>query len=160
MRIEALLDTNVIVAASAPDHADHEICAQLLNVRPEKQFAVAAHSFAEAFTTLTRRGEAGVYRWTSIEAAAALEVARSITVLVGLTPPQTYQAMRDFAHGGGIGARIYDHLIGQAAVVHGIAAIVTINVRHLRPLFPALEVVTPAEFGSARRTADQAPPNS
>lgn len=148
-RIEALLDTNVLVAASAPGHQHHEASAALLNGDDAERFAVADHSFAEAYNTLTRRGEFAPYRWTAQEAAVALAVIRSITMLVGLTPAQTYDAVRDYAADGGIGARVYDKLIGQTAVLHGIAAIVTWNARHMRGLFPDLKVVTPGEWPKA-----------
>ena len=75
---------------------------------------------------------------------AALDAVRARTVLVGLSPEQTYYAVRDYASGGGVGARVYDKLIGQAARLHGIPAIVSWNVRHLRPLFPDLDVRSPA----------------
>lgn len=150
-RIEALIDTNVIVAACAQGHQHHEPSAEMLEGRGRERFGVAAHSFAEAYNTLTRRGDAAPYRWTADEAAAALDVIRSITVLVGLTPAQTFDAVRDYAAHGGIGARVYDKLIGQAAVQHGIAAIVTWNARHMRSLFPALDVRTPAEWKETPR---------
>jgi len=78
-------------------------------------------------------------------------VIRSITMLVGLTPAQTYDAVRDYAAEGGIGARVYDKLIGQAAVLHGIGAIVTWNARHMRGLFPDRDVCTPAEWNDRPR---------
>lgn len=145
-RIDALLDTNVVVAACAPGHQHHEPSAAMLNGCSRGQLAVAAHSFAEAYNTLTRRGDAAPYRWTANEAAAALDVVRSITVLVGVTPAQTLDAVRDYSAQGGVGPRVYDKLIGQAAVLHGISTIVTWNARHMRSLFAALDVRTPAEW--------------
>ncbi len=84
---------------------------------------------------------------TADEAWAALESVRAVTALVGLTAPQSFEAVRGYAQGGGIGARLYDRLIGEAAVAHDIPMIVTWNVRHMRGLFPGLRVVAPDERG-------------
>ena len=65
-----------------------------------------------------------------------------------MTAPQTFEAMRDYARSGGTGARLYDRLIGEAAVANGVPAIVSWNVRHMRSLFPNLVVSTPAEFAA------------
>ena len=58
---------------------------------------------------------------------------------------ETLEALSRFAAIGGAGARLYDYLIGHVAVVASAGRIVTWNVRHLRPLFPTLEVLTPKE---------------
>ena len=147
-KIKALLDTNVLVAASVPDHQHHEASAELLNGPEGGRYAIAAHSFAEAHNILTRRGDFAPFAWTADEAAVALREVRSITVLVGLTPSQTFDAVLDFARCGGIGARVYDKLIGQAAVLNGIPAIISWNIRHMRSLFPELDVRTPGEWGA------------
>jgi hypothetical protein len=80
------------------------------------------------------------------EARAALESLRAVTRLVGLTPSQTFDVVRTFASNGGVGARLYDALIGQAARVHDIPRIVTWNARHMRGLFPDVDVLTPQAF--------------
>ena len=117
------------------------------------QFAIAAHSYAEAYSTLTRRGERAPFQFTPEEAWAALESVRAVTTLVGLTAPQTFAATRSYAQSGGIGARLYDRLIGEAAVAHGIRRIVTWNVSHIGSLFPDLDVRTPREVGRDQTTA-------
>jgi predicted nucleic acid-binding protein len=71
---------------------------------------------------------------------------RTVTDLVGLTAAQTFDAVRRYAGDGGVGPRLYDRLIGEAAVAHGLARIITWNVTHMRRLFPGLTVVTPAEL--------------
>ena len=58
-----------------------------------------------------------------------------MTILLGLTAPQTFDAIRSYSQTGGVGARLYDRLIGETAVVHGIKAIVTWNVGHMQSLF-------------------------
>ena len=71
---------------------------------------------------------------------------RAITQLVGLTPAQTFETVRSYAAGGGIGPHLYDRLIGETAVAHGIPAIITWNIGQMRSLFPALDVQTPQDF--------------
>lgn len=138
-----LIDTNVIVAALAESHAHHEASHALLNTVPPQTFAVAAHCYAEAFTTLTRRSEHSPFKWPPGEAWAALESIAAITRLVGLTPAQSFEAVRDFAAAGHVGARVYDHLIARSAQAAGAALLVTWNVSHFRGLVDGLEVQTP-----------------
>jgi predicted nucleic acid-binding protein len=147
----ALLDSNVIVACLAQAHEQHTASAALVNQCDAGTFAVAAHSFAEAYATLTRNIPFG---FTADEARAGLESVRAFTDLVGLTPSQTFDTVRRYAAAGGIGARLYDALIGQVAVAHGIPAIVTWNTRHVAGLFSNLTVVTPVRYAArgSRRT--------
>ncbi len=83
-----------------------------------------------------------------------MESVRTITALVGLTPAQTFDAIRSYAQTGGVGARLYDRLIGGAAVAHDIKIIVTWNVGHMRGLFPSLTVLTPKDFVEATRPSE------
>jgi predicted nucleic acid-binding protein len=143
---DALLDSNVLVAMLAEAHEHHQASLALVLDDPRPRFAVCAHSYAETYSTLTRLGEHAPFRFTAEEALASLESVRAITDLVGLTPAQTFDAIRGYARGGGVGARLYDRLIGEAAVAHDIATIVTWNIAHMRGLFPSLLVQTPAAF--------------
>ncbi len=146
MAIDALIDSNVLIAMLAEAHEHHGPSLSLLIDGRASQFAVAAHSYAEAYNTLTRRGERAPFQFTPEEAWAALESVRAATSLIGLTAPQTFDAIRSYAHGGGIGARLYDRLIGETAVTHAIPQIVTWNVGHMRSLFPKLTITTPKDF--------------
>ena len=139
---EALVDTNVIVAALVGNHPHHAPSALLLNDE-SRTFAVAAHSVAEAYNTLTRRGGGAPYRWSPADAWASLEQVAAATTLVGLTSKQTLDAVRRYAESGGVGPRLYDHLIGEVAVRAGLRRIVTWNATDLRGLLPELEVVAP-----------------
>ena len=56
--------------------------------------------------------------------------------MIGLTPAQTFDTVRGYAADGGIGARLYDQMIGETAVVHGIPTIVTWNIGHMRAYSP------------------------
>lgn len=146
MTIDALVDSNVIIAALAGDHEHHTLSADLFDAGRGFVLGVAAHSYAEAYSTLTRRGPHAPFRFTAEEAWAALESMRAVTQLIGLTPAQTFETVRSYATEGGIGPRLYDRMIGETAVAHGIPAIVTWNIGHMRGLFPTLEVQTPRDF--------------
>jgi predicted nucleic acid-binding protein len=150
---EALLDSNVLVAMLAEAHEHHHASLAIVLGDPRPSFAVSAHSYAEVYSTLTRRGAHAAFRFTAEEAWAALESVRAITALVGLTPAQTFDAIRSYAQAGGVGARLYDRLIGEAAVAHDIKTIVTWNIAHMRGLFPSLAVLTPKHFLDATRTS-------
>lgn len=142
----ALLDSNVIIAIAAEAHEHHAASLALLTRDNPVTCALAAHSIAEAYATLTRQGNRAPFRFTAAEAWASLESLRAATALVGLTPSQAFDVVRAYAATGGIGPRLYDALIGQAAVIHGIPALITWNIRHMEGLFPTLDVVTPTYF--------------
>ena len=146
MIAEALLDSNVLVAMLAEAHEHHRASLALVLGDPRSQFAVSARSYAETYSTLTRRGDHAPFRFTAEEAWATLESVRAITILVGLTPAQTFDAIRGYAASGGVGARLYDCLIGEAAIANDIKVIVSWNVSHMRGLFPALTVQTPNDW--------------
>jgi predicted nucleic acid-binding protein len=120
LTIDALIDSNVLIALLAEAHEHHGPSLSLLIDGRASQFAVAAHSYAEAYNTLTRRGERAPFRFTPEEAWAALESVRAVTSLIGLTAPQTFDAVRSYAQGGWIG--------------------------HMRSLFPKLTITTPSDF--------------
>lgn len=138
-----MLDSNVLIACLAEVHEHHAASFALFAEGDPGNFAVAAHSFAETYATLTRPAPFG---FAAVHARAAIERIRAITSLVGLTPSQTFDTVRRYAAEGGIGARLYDALIGQVAVDHGIPAIVTWNARHMAGLFPGLMVMTPVRY--------------
>lgn len=147
-KVVALLDSNVVIASVAAEHQHHQASAALLNKFSPRCFAVAAHSYSEAYSALTRRSRGAPFEFDPADAMAALESVAAHCVLFGLTHAQTFDAIRDFAGVGGMGPRLYDKLIGETAVVNGIACIVTWNVTHFTSLFPTLTVVDPEQFAA------------
>jgi predicted nucleic acid-binding protein len=142
----ALVDSNVVVAALVEAHVHHPASLALFANHVPGTCAITAHSYAEAYATLTRRGDHAPFRLSANEAWAALESLAAITSLIGLTPAQTFDTVRDYAQGKGIGARLYDRLIGEAAVMNGLPTLITWNTGHMGGLFPQLTVVTPDAF--------------
>jgi predicted nucleic acid-binding protein len=141
-----LLDTNVIVAAVAEAHDHHAPSLALFGRDLPLNLAVAAHCYAEAFTTLTRRGQHAPFHWPPAEAWAALDSVAAATRLVGMTPAQQIDSVRDFAAAGHIGARIYDYLIARAAKAAGAQLLVTWNIAHFTGLIDGINVRTPMEM--------------
>lgn len=149
MRRVALLDSNVVIASLAEAHEHHEASIVLFSLFPDQSFAVAAHSYSETYSILTRKAQTSPFKWDAKDAIAALESVAARCSLVGLTHGQTFDAIRDFAADGGIGSRLYDKLIGETAVHNGLPTIVTWNVSHMGSLFPSLDVVSPLDFVAA-----------
>lgn len=144
----ALLDSNVVIAGIAEAHEHHEASNALFAAFPAQSFAVAAHSYSEAYAIITRKAPSSPFRWSGEDALAGLESVAARCVLVGLTHAQTFDAIREFAAGGGIGPRLYDKLIGQTAVLNGLDAIITWNLGHMRSLFPSVDVQDPVSFAN------------
>lgn len=142
----ALLDSNVLIAAVCDVHPHHHASAALFDLEPLPQFGVAAHAFAETYANLTKRGERAAFQWSPEVAWRAIERLSSMTTLLGLSPAQTFDAIRDYAAKDGVGARLYDRLIGEVAQRNGIKRIITWNVGHLQSLFPDLDVTDPTSI--------------
>ncbi len=143
-RPEALLDTNVLVAALENRHEHHGPSIALIDRVPDGALAVASHALAETYSTLTRAN--GAFGWLPSQAWQGIGSIIKVTTLVGLSPAGTVDAIRQFAEQGGIGPRLYDRLIGEAATHNRIDTIITWNVRHMKALFPDLQVQAPREW--------------
>lgn len=135
-----------MVAILAEAHEHHTASLALLSGPTRDRFAMSAHSYDEAYSTLTRGGERELFGFAAGEAWAALASLRAVTGLVGPTAAQTFEGIGLYADSGGVGLRLYDALMGGAAVMHGIPGIVTWNMGHMRGLFPNLDVLTPEAF--------------
>ena len=153
-----LIDSNVVIASVVEAQEHHDASIALFSTFPVNSFAVAAHSYSEAYSILTSKAQSSPFRWIAGDAIAALESVAARCVLVGITHAQTFDAIRDFAAGGGVGPRLYDKLIGEAAVMNGIDCVVTWNSSHMGSLFPKLEVLTPSQFAKARENRDAGGP--
>lgn len=140
-----LVDSNVFVAAISLTHIGHTDAITFLNADNSPPLMIAAHSHAEIYVTLTKRSGPAPILLDPIVARDALADLARITRVISLSPSATVDAVQRFASIG-IGARLYDYLIGRTGVLHGAAAIVTFNTGHMRALFPNVAVHTPAEW--------------
>lgn len=137
-----LVDTNVVVAALVRQHTHHEASVAWLGATDLDTILVAAHSLAEAFSSITRHAGHAPYRMAGNDAWQALASFETQVKLVTMTSAQQFDAVRRFSSIG-IGPRLYDYLIGRAGELQGATTIITWNVRHFREMFPHLAVRTP-----------------
>ena len=142
----ALVDSNALIAIVATEHQHHEASLRFGALFQRARFAVADHSFAGAYNTLTRAGPQGPARFTPDEAIAVLEDLHRRVDLLGLRPSQVFDGLRRYALAGGVGPRLNDKSIGDVAVFHGIGTIATWNRNHMIGLFPTLTVKTPSDM--------------
>ena len=145
-KLLALLDSNVVIASIAEAHEHHDASIALFRSFPPQTFAVAAHSYAEAYSILTRASATSPFRRSPADSIAALESVAASCLLVGLTHGETFAAIQEFAGEGGAGPRLYDKLIGQTAAANGIETIITWNLKHMSSLFKSSEVTDPVSF--------------
>lgn len=143
--MKALFDSTVLVAELVENHVHHEPSRLALDAGGDDEIVVASHSLAECYNQLTRPRPRGYAYETGIVARAINDMAGRVDVRT-LSLEQTADALRQFAKLGGRGARVYDFLIGQVAVVHEVETIVTWNCTHFAPLFPTLRILTPSQF--------------
>lgn len=139
-----LIDANVLVAAAVAAHQHHKSSASLISGVPARSYATPRHCLAEFYSISTRGSVPGGEPLPPSGAVEAIEAYVSHIDTLDISPSDQFRAIRHFAERGGIGARVYDCLIGQVAIVNEIPLIVTWNVRHFEPLFPTLRVATPA----------------
>ncbi len=130
-----LFDTNVLVAATMPNHLHHQPSnarlAQLANGRG----ACAAHSLAETYTTLTRTSRYGV---PPSDAARIIEQTSKTFKIVSLTPADYVRTIEAAALLGLAGPILYDALLMACARKIDAKAIYTHNVKHFRQVAPDL----------------------
>jgi predicted nucleic acid-binding protein len=143
MSSRTAVDSNVLIAAGDEDDVHHRASAAILNAADPGEIAVPVHCYAETYSQLTRGDRP--FRWSPQRAADYMANVAANTRLIGATPDETLEAVLLFVGSGGVGPRLYDHLIGSVAVASGINRLITWNVGHMRSLFPNLEVLTPED---------------
>jgi predicted nucleic acid-binding protein len=142
--LKVLIDSNVLVAALDQDHV-HFAPSALLIERVRHSAVIATHSLAEAYNHLTRERPIGPVASPALVTTAVRTLAAA-SICRALNHDETVTAIDSFAKQGGRGARLYDYLIGQVAILEQVDALATWNVRHFTALFPTLRVLTPADY--------------
>jgi predicted nucleic acid-binding protein len=139
-----LLDSSILVAAIAEAHPNHMPVVDMYNACGSRM--VYDHSLFEAYRVLTfPNRERGGYDLAPLAAANSLKRIADNCMLIGLTPNEKQDALFVYASQGVISARIYDAMIGYAGVVHNADAIITLNARNFRSLFPKLKIIDPSQ---------------
>jgi predicted nucleic acid-binding protein len=144
--MNALVDSNVLIAATDSDHEHNGASLRFLALSETARLATSSHCLNEAYSTLTRGRQSGGSAFTPRQAIAALDRIADALDVVALTMTDERFAVRSFADMGGTGPRLYDYLIGYAAIVNSIPAIVTWNIKHFVPLFPNVAISSPAHY--------------
>jgi predicted nucleic acid-binding protein len=129
-------DTNVLIAASIPDHPHHEACNLRLNSLRKSGGACAAHTMAEAYSTLTNFPKG--YGISPEIAFQIIEEASTGFTLMTLTPKEFMRVLEAAASHRLAGAIIYDALLIACARKAEAKWIFTNNHKHFRRIAPDL----------------------
>ena len=128
-------DSNVLVASVLPEHMHYPAASARLRPLIRGGGAMAAHTLAETYNTLTRLSAYGV---PPADAARILEDAAKIYKVVTLTAAETLRAIEDAAMRGLAGPIIYDALLLACARKVNARIIYTSNTKHFRLIAPDL----------------------
>jgi predicted nucleic acid-binding protein len=129
-------DTNVLIAASVPGHPHHPACNLRLDALRKSGGACAAHTMAEAYTTLTNFPKG--YDVPPEVAFQIIEEAGKNFTLVTLTTKESMNALEAAAGHGFVGGIIYDALLMACARKIEAKWIFTNNHKHFRRVAPDL----------------------
>ena len=130
------MDTSVLVASFYGDHVDHSASHSLFVSLNKKTGAVAAHSLAEVYSSLTRMP--GRDRVSGEHAMLFLGNIRERLHIVTLDDDEYFRAIEAFAANGGVGGGICDALIANCALKVKAATIYTWNVKDFMRLGAAI----------------------
>jgi predicted nucleic acid-binding protein len=140
-----LPDTGCILAALCSWHVHHESAAREIQERLARAHAMVlgAPSLVEAYAVLTRFPPP--HRLGPADALLLLETSFiSAGTVVALDPGDYTRLLREAAHDGVAGGRIYDAVIAACAERSNGVTLLTFNVSDFESLArPGLEVVTP-----------------
>jgi predicted nucleic acid-binding protein len=129
-------DTNILIAASIRNHPHHEACSLRLDALRKSGGACAAHTMAEAYSTLTN-----FPKGYNIPPEIAFQIVREAGTafsLVTLTAKESMDALKAAAGHGLVGAIIYDALLMACARKVEAKWIFTNNYKHFRRVAPDL----------------------
>ncbi len=129
-------DTNVLIAASVNHHPHHEACSKRLAQIQRSGGSCAAHTLAEAYSTLTREGKG-----YGVPPLIALQIIKNIGknfTLVSLTANEMLHTLEDAAEQGLAGPLIYDALILACARKIQAKTIYTNDVQDFKRVGPDL----------------------
>ena len=134
--ILGFFDSNVLVAASLPEHVHFAASSARLVRYRNGGGACAAHTLAEVYNTLTRR--AAGYGMPPTDASMIVKHAAATYRLITLTAAETARTIEDAAQQGLAGSIVFDALLIACARKANAKFIYTSNVRHVRRIAPDL----------------------
>ena len=137
-----VVDTNVLLAATAPDRGLHRQALTVLNDWPNRnrRLCTSGQILREYLVVATRPLEGN---GLGLEVRDALANAAALAGRMRLLKEDEQVALRLrglIAETGCAGARIHDANVVATALEHGIGAIVTANVADFRPFEARIEI--------------------
>jgi predicted nucleic acid-binding protein len=136
--LKAFLDTSVLVATFYGEHQNHTASLDLFVSLGKKTGAVAAHSLAEVYSSLTRMP--GKDRVSGEHAVLFLGSIGERMQIVSLEGDEYFRAIEAFATQALTGGAIYDGLIAHCALKVRAEVIYTWNVKDFKRLGPEISV--------------------
>jgi predicted nucleic acid-binding protein len=135
-QILGFFDSNVLIAASLPEHVHYAAANARIARLSKGGGACAAHTLAEVFNILTRRS-AG-YGMPPLDASIIVAHAARTYRLISLTGAETARTIEEAARDGHAGGMIFDALLIACARKANARFIYTSNVKHFRRIAPDL----------------------
>lgn len=134
--MKIFFDTPVLVACFVDGHPNHERAWPWLKRARAAEFewALSAHSLAEAYATLTTLPLST--RMEPLEAAAILREDISSAEIITLSAADYRSAIQAMAEASVIGGTIYDALITKAAQKAQVDRLLTFNAKHFKLVWP------------------------
>jgi predicted nucleic acid-binding protein len=129
-------DTSVIIAASSPNHPDHDASLRRLATADARGGACSAHSLSEVFSVLTRLPPP-----FKVPPSAAMQIVKHTAErfkVIALTSAEHLATISEIAQRGLAGGLIYDALILAGARKANSTRIYTLNPRHFKQIAPDL----------------------
>jgi predicted nucleic acid-binding protein len=128
-------DSNVLIAAALPEHDHHAASSARLATLQAGGGALAAHSLAETYNTLSRLSTYGI---PPHDVLSIVHHAVKTYRVVTLTAAETIKTIEDAAARQLAGPIIYDSLLLACARKIDARIIYTSNTRHFRRIAPDL----------------------
>jgi toxin FitB len=136
------VDTNVVIAALAPWHGQHEAARRALDeLRARHSLILPQHALMESYSVLTRIPAA--IRLAPLDALRLLKESFGDLPLAVPASGDVWRLIEELASRGIFGGLIYDAAIARAAREAGAEAILTFNVRHFQQVGEGLQILTP-----------------
>lgn len=147
--MKAFFDTSVLLAALVRVHPSHEPSQQWLQrvAQGEVHGYISSHGIAELYAKLTSIPFQP--RIKRQEAHDLLNVhIRTLLEPIALTGTECWQVVDHMVRQGFIGGIVYDALLVYASVRANVDAVITLNARHFRQIYPemAARIIDPAEI--------------
>lgn len=125
----AVVDTNVLLAATDRSRERHEAATAFLRDDP-RRLAVSPQIIREYLAVMTRPAENNGLGMGAADAIANAEAVLAVTTLLSEGPRTTTRLLELLLDGSAPGKQVHDANIVACAIIHDAEAIVTMNRRH------------------------------